>query len=463
MRILSRYIIREHVGPFLLSLAVLTFLFLMNFLIEILDMVIGKGLEVQVVVELFIVNIAWMVALTVPMAVLVAVLMAFGRFSHDGEITALKASGVSVFRLMWPVLITGIAIATVLVYFNDRVLPEFNYRAKTLEMNIRAKRPTLALKPGIFLETVDGYRLQVQSTDPATSRVEGITIVQYLNYAPPNPPRIIKARWGTMTFDTSGEQLNLDLHDGTITEVQDGQTRVQTFGRLQTYMNVEGTQLQRSDTGIRGDRELSIADMWVRVADRDSTAARYAVQLAAAPKPFVARVVRGRPEELPGGGKGLLPATRVVAAHKALLNDIQSDERTRAFYSRQASRYLVEIHKKYSIPFACIAFILVGIPLAIMARRGGAIMGFGIALLFFLLYWSCLILGEMLADRNLAAPWLSMWFPNILVTAAGVLLLVRGVHEQRFIDWESLARKLPGRLGRRLGDRIGAGDGTATA
>ena len=458
VRILSRYIAREHPGPFLLSLAVLTFLFLMDYLIEILDLVIGKGLEVHVVVELFIYNIAWMVALTVPMAVLVAVLMAFGRLSQDGEITALKASGVSVVRLGLPVMLMSVAIAVALVYFNDRILPDFNYRAKTLTSDIRMKRPSLALRPGVFVEGVQGYTLYMDEVDPVSSRVDGVTILQHADFAPPNPPRIIQAEWGLMSFDEKGETLNLDLRDGTITEVRNGQTRIHRFSQLRTFLTVEGTQLQRSDTGVRGDRELPVADMRARAVARDARSAENTRQLAALPHPFLARVVRGEAVDLPEGGRALQPEGRVLAAHKALYQQLQTAERNAIFFKGQSNRYLVEIHKKYSIPFACVAFVLIGIPLGIMAQRGGAIIGFGFALAFFLLYWVCLILGEDLADRTLVDPWLAMWLPNIVVTAAGVFLLFRGNHEQTFIQWQALARKIPGRLGQRLAERIAAAE-----
>jgi lipopolysaccharide export system permease protein len=148
----------------------------------------------------------------------------------------------------------------------------------------------------------------------------------------------------------------------------------------------------------------------------------------------------------------------VLAAHKTLLNQLRSADRNVTFFRGQSNRYLVEIHKKYSIPFACVAFVLIGIPLGIMARRGGAIIGFGFALIFFLLYWIFLILGEDLADRTLLDPWLAMWLPNILVTAAGIFLLFLGVYHQTFIQWQVLASKIPGRLGQRLAERIAAAE-----
>jgi lipopolysaccharide export system permease protein len=454
MRTLSRYVLKEHLGPFVFSLAVLTFLFLMQNLIEVLDMVIGKGVQVEIVLELFFLNIAWMVALTVPMAVLVAVLMAFGRLSQDGEITALRASGQSPTRLLTPVLVAGVLIAAGLVYFNDRILPEFNYRLKNLTADINALRPALTLRPGVFLETVDGYTIHLDEVDPVTSHVRGVTIIQYLDFTPPDPPRVIRADRGVMSLNQAEETLDLDLFDGTITEIRQGQSRIQSFAEMKTFMSVTGTLLQRRETGVRGDRELSIVDMKARAASRDTTRAVYARQLIEQPVPFLERVVEGRPIDLVDAGQSLRTEGRVLTAHRALQARLETAERQRDFYLRQHNRYWVEIHKKWSIPFACIAFVLIGIPLGVMSRRGGAVLSFGIALLFFVIYWVSLILGEDLADRNLMAPWFGMWLPNILVAGAGIYLLVSSVREQRFIHWEILARLVPGRLGRRLADQF---------
>ncbi len=451
---LSRYVLREHLGPFVLSLAVLTFLFLMQHIIQVLDMVIGKGLQVDIVLELFFLNIAWMVALTVPMAVLVAVLMAFGRLSHDGEMTALRASGISPTRLVLPVLLAGVVVAAGLVYFNDHILPEFNYRLKNLMADISALRPTLNLRPGVFVESVDGYTIHLQEVDPTSNRVRGVTIIQYLDFTPPDPPRIIRAEHGSMTFNAERETLDLDLFEGTVTEVHAGQSRVQDFHEMKTFMAVTGTALERRETGVRGDRELPIRDMKARAAARDSSRLGHERQMQELPVPFLQRVIEGRAVDLPESGQGLRPEARVLGAHRALQARLESSDRQREFYERQRDRYWVEIHKKWSIPFACIAFVLIGIPLGVMARRGGAVLSFGIALLFFVLYWISLILGEDLADRNLMDPWVGMWLPNIIVSLAGLYLLQTGVREQRFIRWEALARLLPGGMGRRLAERI---------
>ncbi len=442
----------------MLALTILTFLFLMNELIDILDMVIGKGLEVTIVLELLLYNVAWMLALTVPGAVLVSVLMSFGRLSADGEITALRSSGLSHLRLVFPVLVPAMMICAFQVYFNDRILPEFNYRTKTLTSSIQMKQPALALAPGVFIESLEGYTLFLEEVDTETSRVDGVTIVQYLNFNAPDPPRIIRASWGHISIDENdGDNLNFDLRNGTITEIHEGQTRVQQFEVLKTFINASGLQLQRVDTGVRGDRELPIKDMRARAATRDSSSIRAEARIAEYTNPFLRRVVRGETVDLPDRGRSLLVSGRVLSAHKALVEHMKSAEQQRVYYLKQRNRYLVEIHKKWAIPFACIAFLLIGIPLGVMTRSGGMVAGFGYALLFYLIYWVFLIAGEDLGDRNLVVPWLAMWLPNMIIGSVGLFLLLRGRRRQTVIHWSEIARRIPGRPGTWLAERLQQG------
>jgi lipopolysaccharide export system permease protein len=112
---------------------------------------------------------------------------------------------------------------------------------------------------------------------------------------------------------------------------------------------------------------------------------------------------------------------------------------------RQIDQYLVEIHKKYSIPVACIVFVLVGTPLGIMSRKGGFGVAASLSLGFFILYWACLIGGEKLADRDIVAPVVGMWSANVLIGAAGVYLTIRSARESLLINWDAFQRFLPRR------------------
>ena len=126
---------------------------------------------------------------------------------------------------------------------------------------------------------------------------------------------------------------------------------------------------------------------------------------------------------------------------------------------RQIDQYWVEIHKKYAIPVACVVFVLLGVPLGIMSRRGGFGTAAGLSLGFFVLYWSCLIGGEKLADRDFLTPWVGMWAANIVLGICGIYLTYRSAKETLFIDWSRFLRFLP----RRVRPSAVSGDGGGTA
>ncbi|HEX7401649.1 MAG TPA: LptF/LptG family permease, partial [candidate division Zixibacteria bacterium] len=161
MKILYRYIFREHVAPFFFGLAVIMFVLVMDFILEVLNLIIGKGLNAFVILQVFVLNLAWMLALAVPMAVLISTLMAFGRLSQDNEITALRSSGISIYRLILPPLDASLLLAAGMAIFNDRVLPELNHQARLLMTDIHQKRPTWNLKQNVFIDEIPGYHILI--------------------------------------------------------------------------------------------------------------------------------------------------------------------------------------------------------------------------------------------------------------------------------------------------------------
>ena len=168
MFILWRYILKEHIGPFLFGLAIITLVFLLNIIFRELGRILSRGLDFEIIAEFFLLNMAWIIALAVPMAVLISSLMAFGRLSGDGEITAMKAGGVSIIDIMMPVFVASIVLAIFLVWFNNHVLPDANYRTKLLASDIFRKRPTLNIEPGVMYNDIDDYSILVQSIDGKT-------------------------------------------------------------------------------------------------------------------------------------------------------------------------------------------------------------------------------------------------------------------------------------------------------
>jgi lipopolysaccharide export system permease protein len=445
MKILYRYVFREHVGPFFFGLAVIMFVLLMDFIRDILDMIINKGLNAFVILQVFGLNLAWMLALAIPMAVLVSTLMAFGRLSQDNEITALKASGVSIYRLIWPALVASILLCAGMALFNDRVLPELNHKARLLATDIHQKRPTLNLKENVFMDEIPGYNILIKRVDPHSSDVIGVTIYDQKNR---RIPRTIVAERGQVEFTPDGSTLVFRLENGEIHDTDDKdpqRRRLVRFDRQTIYIHNVSNRLIRSSSDYRTDREKTASQMLQEVKEMEASMALSRQKMAeTAQLAWDQAKAENDSGEIALGEK--LAIENLIKDNQVVLNQILSEEQKIKNKKRHANSLLVEVHKKYALAVACVVFILVGAPLGIMARKGGMAVGLGLSLGFFVLYWAFLIGGEELADRAFIPAFWAMWSANILIGGAGIYILVKSAKETKFISWEWTRKFVPKRF-----------------
>jgi lipopolysaccharide export system permease protein len=457
--LLSRYLLRALVGPFVFSLSTLMFLFLLQFVMKFIDQLVGKGLTAWVIIELIALNLAWMVVLAVPMSVLVATLMAFGDLSSRNEITAMKACGVSIQRMIAPVMVVAGLVAVLLVFFFNDVLPEANHRAKTLGMDIRRKKPTLSLVAGLFSQDIAGYSILVRKTFEKTNDLEGITLFDYTN---PGVNIVVTARQGTISFSPDFRKLIMDLHSGEIHTLDlrnVEQYRRVRFATHRIAMDVEGFDFERTTEGtfIRSDRELGAREMLAIVDSLEIDRTRIAENVAQAMSRETDSLLAGRilPPPFPGFAGAPQAREQHTMTHVRQLNSYVEGELLRMeSLHTQMDQFMVEVHKKYAIPAACLVFVLIGLPLGIMARRGGFGVAATLSLGFFLLYWSFLIGGEKLADRGFLSPAVGMWAANVLLGVVGTYLTIRIGRETLIIHWEAFRRFIPRRWRTDLPDEV---------
>ena len=267
MRIISKYVLKEHVGPLVFALSALTSLLLLNYVAKQFDKLVGKGLGWEVIAEFFLLSIPFTVAMTLPMAVLVSTLYAFSRLAAENEITALKASGVSMARVMTPVLIGATFLAGLMIWFNDQILPRSNHRLSVLQQDIARKKPTFALRERVFNEVAPGrFYLQANHVDQSSGTMREITIHDMTN---PAASRTIHADSGMMAMSKGQIDLILTLYDGYLQEIpkrEPGQFQRHFFQEDRIRVRGVGNQLTRSDGGgFKGDREMSICEMQAAV------------------------------------------------------------------------------------------------------------------------------------------------------------------------------------------------------
>lgn len=452
MFLLNRYILRAHAGPFIFGFSIVLFLFLMQFIMKTIDQLVGKGLSEWVIVQLITLNLAWMVVLAVPMGVLFATLMAFGAMSAAHEITIIKASGGSLYRMMLPVAVFGLALSFWLFWFNDDVLPDANHKAKTLFNDIRKKKPTFALEAGQYSTQLDGYTILARSLDSASGLLRGVTIYDNTKSGLVN---IVSSDTGRISFNHDYSKLIMTLTSGEIhqspTGLQMNYRRVK-FSEYIIRMNASGFAFERSEggDGYRGDRELRISDMREIVSGATGNAEmaknRIDNELSKHFNYITGKLVTSEPYE-PQMASFVMSKHDTIADQKAALSrvqrrlnilrsTVQSDLFQEAEYKLKIKQYEVEIHKKYAIPFACFVFVFVGCPLGIITRGGNFGLSGAISLGFYIFYWACLIGGEKLADRGIVSPFVSMWLGNMVIGIIGILLTIK-------INNESLAFARP--------------------
>lgn len=333
-----------------------------------LGRIAGKGIPLPVILEYFSLNLAWILALAVPMSVLISTLSAFGRMASDGEITALRASGISPWQLLKPALIASFFVMLWVAWFNNYLLPDMNHRTKLLQIDISRKKPMWKIEPGVYEFDIPNYVLLAEVVDQEEGWLEDVIIYDEHK---PGSRSTITAKRARLNFESDEEVMYFILLDGEIHRPSDREPagyEWTSFDSALFRIVVPGMVLKRGKEGFRGDRELSMGEMLKRI---DSIKEK-------------------------GEGK-----------HNR----------------RRISAYMVEVHKKLSIPAACMVFILVGTPLGILSHKGGFGISGAISLLFFTIYWAFLAAGEKLAERELVSPAVAMWSPNIILAAVGLWIL----------------------------------------
>ncbi len=428
MKLLDRYILKAHAGPLFFGFFTIMFVFILSFLTRFIDRLVGKGLDVRVMVEMVLLESAWMVSLALPMSVLIATVMAFGSLTNNSEMTVMRSGGISVYRLVAPVIAVSMLLAFCSERFNNVLLPEANYRANALLSDITRLKPGFALEQGAFSNVIQGFSIMVRKVDSKSGALE--EIIMY-DRERPSLRTVVTARKGRIAFTPDYRFLIMHLDDGQIHELalpgMDRYRRI-AFGRHRYVFAASGYGFERSDerNGKRGGRELSADELWIQGASLKSSVDSCARALQRGPSGLGqdAGVSARNPErqvaDTTSGTVGGAAGHDTVAA--------QSPLEALRLLQEQYVTTMIEYHKKYSLAVACVVFAFVGAPLGVMARRGGLGVGAALSLLFFVMYWALMIGGEKIARQAMVAPAVAVWAPDVLIGAAGMFMLYRLNH-----------------------------------
>ena len=418
----------------------ITFILFVNFLLRAIDRFLGKGLDLITILEYLFLNLAWILALSVPMAVLLATLMTFGRLSEDNEINAMRASGIGFLTIMRAPILFGIIITLVLIYFNNFILPEMNFKARLLSGDIYRKRPDMNIEPGIFLDNLPDYSMIVGGK----SKKGIMTDVRIFSKGSKEAQTSIHANSGNLT--TLEDAFLLTLYDGEIHEL--GQKDYTNYRRIifdKHVINIPAKDLllNRRDSTNRSDREMTVPMMLRKINS-------YEKRLNIVYKRLSGNFFRTigdsiLPSSIEQGKQFIennlykirnnttLTKAQIIKKEKRIKNlerQINNEFNLIKSYKKSKNKYGVEIHKKFSIPFACVLFVLLGAPLGVMSKKGGFAVSTSLSFGFFLIYYILLIGGEEMADRNILSPSVGMWTPNLIILCIAFYLLIHTIREK---------------------------------
>jgi len=418
----------------------ITFILFVNFLLRAIDRFLGKGLDLITILEYLFLNLAWILALSVPMAVLLATLMTFGRLSEDNEINAMRASGIGFLTIMRAPILFGIIITLVLIYFNNFILPEMNFKARLLSGDIYRKRPDMNIEPGIFLDNLPDYSMIVGGK----SKKGIMTDVRIFSKGSKETQTSIHANSGNL--NTLEDAFLLTLYDGEIHEL--GQKDYTNYRRIifdKHVINIPAKDLllNRRDSTNRSDREMTVPMMLRKINS-------YEKRLNIVYKRLSGNFFRTfgdsiLPSSIEQGNQFIennlykirnnttLTKAQIIKKEKRIKNlerQINNEFNLIKSYKKSKNKYGVEIHKKFSIPFACVLFVLLGAPLGVMSKKGGFAVSTSLSFGFFLIYYVLLIGGEEMADRNILSPSIGMWTPNLIILCIAFYLLIHTIREK---------------------------------
>lgn len=268
MRLLSRYVLRQLAAPFVFAVAALTSIMMLNQITKRFGSLVGKGLPWSLIGEVFVLSLPFIVAMTLPMAVLLAVLYAFTTLAAGNEITAMRASGISIGQLLRPVFVAAVVLTVADFAFVDQGLPAANLRLKALLFDIGRKRPTLELREQALNEVPPGSPLVLRAgrIDPDGGRLRNVTI-----YDMTDGRKVIYADSGKMGFESNQTDLYLTLYHGSIQQFKTadpGLMQLTYFSTNTVRVRSVGNTLQRSGADVpKSDREMTTCEMLVEVHD----------------------------------------------------------------------------------------------------------------------------------------------------------------------------------------------------
>ena len=429
----------------------------MQFLWKYIDDLVGKGLEWYIIAKLLFYASATLVPMALPLAILLSSIMTFGNLGENYELVAMKSSGLSLQKIMLPLIITSIAISIVAFYFSNNILPYANLKMGSLLYDVREQKPALQIKEGIFYNGIDGYSIRVGKKDSDGKTLRNIMIYDHTQRVGNN--KVIIAESGKMEISADKLYLILLLNNGrSYEEVADNSNRPKAHPLLRSQFKEEeiqfdlsGFKLTRTDEDLfkSNYQMLNIRQLQNAVDSLEyknlkrkeefnqqlSTNFYSRVNSFLSKKTFIDHHsnINNFLNKLPKNErvKILETATSIARSAKTYiessLNDFNNNHEI-------ITRHKVEWHKKFTLSFACLVLFFIGAPLGAIIRKGGLGMPVVVSVIFFILFHVISITGEKFAKEGILPPYEGMWMAAAVLLPLGIFLTHKATADSSIFD-----------------------------
>lgn len=453
---------------FIMTFFICLFIVLMQFLWRYVDDLVGKGLGVDVLMQLFFYASLTFVPMALPLGVLLASLMVFGNLGESLELLAMKASGISLMRIMKPLTVFMICLAVGTFFFQDRVLPYANTKMYSILLGIKHKSPELEIPEGVFYKEINDYNIYVQKKNWETGTLYGVTIYIFdgMNI---EDAMVTVADSGKIQMAPTGQHLMLTLWNGNQvgTFKQSGESyksrqahpkyRRESFTEKIVYVPYEND-FEATDEDYIADRHVgknleqliqSVDSLDQRI---DSINRGYGVRLKE--RTYFTNISEPMRKDSVYFANPLsinidsiyasLTAEQMQRVMRTARNKSMSvtssfamQKELQSYEQRNINYHSIEIHRKFVLSFGCLIFFFIGAPLGAIIRKGGLGVPVIVSVFFFIIYYVIDNTGYKAAKEGEMEPWLGIWLSSFILAPIGVFLTWRAINDAPLFDWDT--------------------------
>lgn len=462
--------LKSFIGPFIATFFISMFVLIMQTLWRMIDDLVGKGLDFSVIAEFLFYVAITLVPMALPLAVLLSSIMTFGNLGENYELIALKSAGISLYRIMKPLIILIIFLTGLAFVFSNNVLPVANLKMYSLLYDIRRQKPEMSFKEGIFTNDLEGYSIKIDRINKNTGMMYNMLIYNHKdgngNY------EVTKADSGMMISDVKNNVMQLILYNGN-TYTDEGMKNVSArktfpFQRLKfdketVLIDLPGSDLKRTDESLFRSASLMLNLKQLK-STIDSVQNFLNNKKAVDARRLLNSNFQRSKNPNPRQDSVLFEASQGKYSNPdSLFNSYDAEERRRAVdyalqYAREVKQrnqddlyYYVaqqeniiknqlEWHRKFSLSFACFIFFFIGAPLGAIIRKGGLGMPVVVSILLFIIYYIISMMGERSAKEAVITPGMGMWISAFILLPLGIILTYKSVTDSEMMSTEAYTK-----------------------